>query len=48
VGLGPLTPEACLLPATHEAVAAFVARKTRAQLDQLATQHDLPLLTLPA
>lgn len=47
-GLGPLTPEACLLPATHEAVAAFVARKTRAQLDRLATAHDLPLFTLPA
>ena len=48
VGLGPIAPEACLLPATHEAVAAFVASKTRAQLDRLATQHDLPLLTLPA
>jgi crotonobetainyl-CoA:carnitine CoA-transferase CaiB-like acyl-CoA transferase len=47
-GLGPLTPEACLLPATHQAVAAFVAGKTRAQLDKLAAAHDLPLLTLPA
>ncbi len=47
VGLSPLTPQDCLLPATHEVVAAFVARKTRAQLDRLAIQHDLPLLTLP-
>ncbi len=48
VGLGPLTPQACLEPATHEAVAAFMARRTRKQLEQLAQTHDLPLHTLPA
>lgn len=33
-------------PATHERLAAFFARRTRAQLDRLASQHDLPLHTL--
>jgi crotonobetainyl-CoA:carnitine CoA-transferase CaiB-like acyl-CoA transferase len=47
VGLGSLTPQACLEPATHEAVAAFMARRTRKQLEQLAQTHDLPLHTLP-
>ena len=48
VGLGPLTSQACLEPATHEAVAAFMARRTRRQLEQLAHKHDLPLHTMPA
>lgn len=48
VGLGPLTPQACLAPATHEAVAAFMARHTCQQLEQLALTHDLPLHTLVA
>jgi len=48
MGLGPLTPQACLEPATHQAVAAFMARRTRKQLEQLAQTHDLPLHTLPA
>jgi alpha-methylacyl-CoA racemase len=30
-------------PATHAAVAAFFAGRTRAELDRLARQHDLPL-----
>jgi hypothetical protein len=33
-------------PDTHQAVAAFVAGKTRAQLDKLAAQHDIPLHTM--
>jgi alpha-methylacyl-CoA racemase len=33
-------------PETHQAVAAFVAGKTRAQLDKLAAQHDIPLHTM--
>jgi alpha-methylacyl-CoA racemase len=33
-------------PKTHQAVAAFVANKTRAQLDKLAAQHDIPLHTM--
>ncbi|MDO9611057.1 MAG: CoA transferase [Serpentinimonas sp.] len=32
---------------THQAVAAFMAPRTRAQLEQLAAAHDLPLHTLP-
>lgn len=33
-------------PATHAAVAAFVAGKTRAELDALAMERDLPLQTM--
>ena len=33
-------------PATHTAVAQFLAGQTRAQLDKLAVKHDLPLHTL--
>lgn len=33
-------------PATHEAIAAFLAGRTRAQLDRLAARHDIPLHTL--
>ncbi len=35
-------------PATHQAVATFLAGKTRQQLDKLAAAQDIPLLTLPA
>ena len=35
-----------LKPDTHQAVATFVAGKTRAQLDKLAEQHDIPLHTM--
>ncbi|MCM2478952.1 CoA transferase [Serpentinimonas maccroryi] len=31
----------------HQAVAVFVAQRSRAQLEQLAAAHDLPLHTLP-
>jgi crotonobetainyl-CoA:carnitine CoA-transferase CaiB-like acyl-CoA transferase len=34
-------------PATHQAIAAFLASMTRQQLDKLAAAHDIPLLTLP-
>ena len=34
-------------PATRQAIAAFLASKTRQQLDKLAAAHDIPLLTLP-
>lgn len=33
---------------THAAVAAFFASRTRAELDRLAAEQDLPLHTLPA
>ncbi|MDH4479481.1 MAG: CoA transferase [Rhodoferax sp.] len=35
-------------PATHSAVAAFLAGKTRAQLTALGEKHDIPLFALPA
>ncbi len=47
VGLAPLTPQDCLKPAAHQAVQAFMARHTCAELGALAQAHDLPLLTLP-
>ena len=34
-------------PATRQAIEAFLASQTRAQLDKLATAKDIPLLTLP-
>ena len=34
-------------PSTHAAIAAFLAGKTRQQLDKLAAAKDLPLHTLP-
>ena len=34
-------------PQTHEAIALWIASKTRQQLDALAVQHDIPLHTLP-
>jgi len=34
-------------PATHAAIAAFLAGKTRAQLDALGAKFDIPLFTLP-
>jgi crotonobetainyl-CoA:carnitine CoA-transferase CaiB-like acyl-CoA transferase len=34
--------------ATHATIAAFLAGRTRKQLQQLATRHDIPLHTLPA
>ena len=33
-------------PATHQAIAAWLLHKTRAQLDKLATDKDIPLHTL--
>ena len=47
VGLDPLTPEACVHPAAQEVIAAFMARRTRKQLEQIARNNDLPLHTLP-
>lgn len=34
-------------PATHQAVATFLASQTRAQLDKLATAKDIPMMSLP-
>jgi alpha-methylacyl-CoA racemase len=41
-GMGSL-----FLPATHQAIATFLASQTRKQLDALATARDIPLHTLP-
>ena len=35
-------------PVTHEAIAAFMAGRTRRQLERLAAQKDIPLHTMPA
>jgi crotonobetainyl-CoA:carnitine CoA-transferase CaiB-like acyl-CoA transferase len=35
-----------LNPAAREAIASFLRRQTRAELDQLARERDLPLHTL--
>jgi alpha-methylacyl-CoA racemase len=37
---------AMLAPATHDAIAAFFASQTRAELDTLAAERDIPLHTL--
>lgn len=47
-GLPATDPGAMLHPATREAMAAFLATKTRAELEALAAERDLPLHTLPA
>lgn len=46
VGLALPSMDTLLKPETHRAVAAFVAGKTRAQLDKLSVQHDIPLQTM--
>ena len=38
--------QAMFAPATHEAVAAFLARQTCEQLDRLAVEKDIPLHTM--
>ncbi len=42
------TPAEMLQPALHEAIAAWLATRSRRQLARLALQHDLPLHPLPA
>jgi alpha-methylacyl-CoA racemase len=39
---------AMLAPGTREAVGRFFAQRTRAELDRLASEQDLPLHTMPA
>ena len=45
-GLGALTPQACLQASTAEALARWFGQHTRAQLQALARQHDLPWVVL--
>ena len=40
--------KAMFAPATHQAVAAFLATQTREQLDRLAMDKDIPLHTMAA
>ncbi|MFM2049948.1 MAG: hypothetical protein RL682_439 [Pseudomonadota bacterium] len=47
VGLTDSGMKAMFAPDTHKAVAAYLAGKTRKQLDALATAKDIPLYTLP-
>lgn len=47
-GVAGRDPKAMFAPATHAAVAAFFAARTRAELDRLATERDLPLHTMDA
>ncbi|PKO61768.1 MAG: CoA transferase [Betaproteobacteria bacterium HGW-Betaproteobacteria-18] len=46
-GLAWTTPVMMMKPATHKAIAQFVATRTCKELEQLAVQHDIPLHTLP-
>ncbi|TAH13227.1 MAG: CoA transferase [Curvibacter sp.] len=47
VGLRQSHILAMFAPETHTAIAAYLAGKTRQQLDALATAKDIPLYTLP-
>ena len=47
-GVADASVEAMRSPATRQAVAAFFASRSRAELDRLAAEHDLPLHTLAA
>jgi alpha-methylacyl-CoA racemase len=46
-GLEPASAQAMQSPAMHEAIARFFAGCTRAELDTLAADRDIPLHTLP-
>lgn len=48
VGLKTSNIMAMFAPETHAAIAAFLLTQTRAQLDKLAADKDIPLHTLPA
>lgn len=45
-GMKAIDMKAMFAPATHQAIAAFLAGQTRAQLDRLAVARDIPLHTL--
>ncbi len=47
-GLPDASLKAMFTPESHSAIAAFFAGRTRAQLDQLARERDIPLHTLDA
>ena len=45
-GVPAQDPQSLFLPATREALAAWFAQRSRAELDRLAAEHDIPLHTL--
>jgi crotonobetainyl-CoA:carnitine CoA-transferase CaiB-like acyl-CoA transferase len=45
-GVADASVKSMMATATHAAVAAFLASKTRAQLEALGAKHDIPLYTL--
>jgi crotonobetainyl-CoA:carnitine CoA-transferase CaiB-like acyl-CoA transferase len=45
-GVSDASIRSMMAPATHAAVAAFMASKTRGQLKSLGAKHDIPLYTL--
>ena len=47
VGMERTSMSVMFSPEAHQAIATFVAGKTRKTLDKLAVQHDIPLYTLP-
>ena len=46
-GIQAKDPKSLFAKSTHEAIASFLASKTRQQLDKLAADKDIPLMTLP-
>jgi alpha-methylacyl-CoA racemase len=46
-GVADATHAAMFKPATHEAIASFLARHTCGELGRLAAEHDVPLHALP-
>lgn len=45
-GVPPGDMRAMFAPATHQAIAGFMAARSRAELDRLAVENDIPLHTL--
>jgi crotonobetainyl-CoA:carnitine CoA-transferase CaiB-like acyl-CoA transferase len=46
-GIKVSDPKSLFAKSTHVAIANFLASKTRQQLDKLAAEKDIPLMTLP-
>ncbi|HSV37000.1 MAG TPA: CoA transferase, partial [Ramlibacter sp.] len=46
-GVGASDPRAMFATATHEAIARFLRSQTRAQLETLSNERDIPLHTMP-
>jgi crotonobetainyl-CoA:carnitine CoA-transferase CaiB-like acyl-CoA transferase len=46
-GIKVSDPKSLFAKSTHVAIASFLASKTRQQLDKLAAEKDIPLMTLP-